>query len=1621
MVLKFRNLLFVSMFLLVIGVFFTGVVFAADCYLYADSTNCTAQTDCQWKNNSMGGGWCEMLGCWSFNGNQSACTITAGGLGLSCDWKPNDLNQNTWCPIKQIGDMSPYGSITNSSDIGCCEMEGCWSRAGTNESYCENPGFFSGICEWHHKNASDPLNYDPYCPDPIGCCVVPPCQMFNGNQTKCDAAKSLGFNCNWDDPNCGSGGCEQYANNSADCLNHGCSYKSLGGECNPPEFSGGGDFGGGMGAEHCWFADQNPNVCMNITGCIYCTNDANLIGNQSGGGNITNTSSYCYGKQVGYCEGHDLMVTASFIENSLNLTASSLPLASDNIECADILIKQACDCGPFQMCKWSNSSAIFGNTTNNYCQNINRTKTTDEMTSCRPTIEGQDIKFCEDPKITNEGNCSFLNTNFNMPCKWSNTTNKCVFMFESVFKTGGIGDLWEIDNTNGGETACMAAKGSWNCENYEADDGSIQEDCFCETGTTSSGAMVESCDSFCPACEFYYSNGTAITSSAEAEAACANSLLGYCQFETNTNAPNTYGFCKTPMQFKFGAGDCKSDCKSCGMVSDNVTKQQQSCEASPAGCVWINSSMGQFCQSNSQSSCDKDCAACLNQMDCEDTNTPIICEWSTTYCKSPGFQGEICFDGTDNDGDMQVDCSDSDCMFNEACGGGAFGDCGKYNASTCAINVVDLVGTSYNCTWFTDAWSNSSRCSNPGENCWMYEENVTGCGNMSGCTWFANISEQGMEGWCNINQTNMNACNQILNSSNCNSSIGCNWTDFDGPGPAPGMCMLGVFPQCGPLNSSQCEANTNCTWKTDMMMGPAPPGSEGGMCEPACFNDSLNTETCEAKSFCSWKGTACMPAFTTSCMVYDGNQTGCEQQPLCQYYNSTGEDLCDPKSGGQAFSGMMGGGNMGEMNDEQMGAFEFFSLGDDTWHDFNYPSGWVDETYYNDILEALDIRYFGTKDLGDQIGIGIGVTQTREAALCAGKPDHWPDDGTMNNTGQNATKYYWYLDTNGNETDNCEATDQNGEIVSGFDFLITAYTTSNTTDTKSFFMCQNAQWMPVSVPLYLDKTVSCQFLGGAGIGVDKSSLEKFPNLYNSSAPMRIFVEAGHNSTFIVDSAGPGYYTSGTVDFKPECCGSADSTLDCDGDGIPASSSSKCASIKEKGFMSFEDCFNGQDDNSDGLTDCNDPHCMPMPKCGGTFNFIANANDKKAPTVMFQKADAWPDGAFVKFDTDEPAKGWVKFYKNDSSCSSLNKTIVDEGDPSVTFDDYKPFHGTNLDVNSLGYALDLSTAYYYKVRVEDPSSNAGESACLNFTTKSEFKKVLFDVDLDSGYTVDFNCIGFNKTNWTGEYAIKVNLSYAKNCNLTIKCNNGNYQMTMVGVDLTGPADIDLQGKLVCNPSQKMIGMDSGEETWSETLYALGMGGAGDKIKEIYPIAYASGNKIYHCDEDNINDCDEITDYADCSGNTTQTACYIPTSVGYSAHLIQLAAAPAGDTPPSGGGGGGGGTLVLTNTTNRTTTTTPETAAETGEEDTTGPESIHSSDESAPMLSPETEGSSKIIFFAIIGGLVVLGIIGLLIGVKTLKKAAKKNARLETHHHEHHASDNTHHLNSHSLRSFYSFFF
>ncbi|MBI5698096.1 MAG: hypothetical protein HZC29_06375, partial [Thaumarchaeota archaeon] len=893
------------------------------------------------------------------------------------------------------------------------------------------------------------------------------------------------------------------------------------------------------------------------------------------------------------------------------------------------------------------------------------------------------------------------------------------------------------------------------------------------------GKGFDKCNNTCWACE-YKDDGSSWENATVAQQACNQSALGYCKWTTDSGAANRYGWCDFPTEFEYGAGDCNSNCQDCSMSNN----PQTACLASYAGCKW--DSLTSTCISTGGRTCASSCTECWSQNDCTNTGGGGSgnCTWdaANSICKIKGFTGEICFNGADDDNDMLVDCADSDCSFDQFCGGKAMASCPQYtNSSACGNATVSSMGM--NCTWFTPPFGGPPYCANPGEQCWAYKSNQSVCSGAvlnsqgqnlttSGCEW-ASVGA----GRCSMNETRMQPCftsNQsVCNGSqlyggSLNLSTFCLWSsEFSRCDPLPAArCGMNQSRQ---QSQSACEAGGQCVWVTESFTSGGGGSMMGGHCEPPCNNRSISSDiACGGAwpGFCEWISGECRPkyfggafggggagggfasgGFKSGCSMSDGNYTRCMLNNVsCAWTNATGAQgggYCSDKMVQQMFGGMMrtdSGGNM------QMGS---------------PPTILAQKSQNLSISQWVNIREFGIKDEFKAFMFGISVYNISPAAVCNGYPI---SGGGGNGNGSATAKFYWYLDTNGNTTDNCNATGVSANHT-GFEFLIkyeTAYSnTTNYTETKVFYKCSNSSWVPTTTVITPWKEMGCPMAGGAVMGVEKESLKKF-STYNATKNMRIIVTTANSSgsySSPQDMLGPNYYMPGTIDFKFECCECPGA--DMDGDGITSDKDPDCKFFKKMGYHPMEDCMNGKDDNNDGLIDCSDPACMQTPKCGGSFSFSSNSSDKTAPTITYSKVESTPDGVFIKADTNEPANMTVQFYHNDSTCMnttfSYYKEAHDLGGP-MAFDDYKPFHFAAIDnyqynPYKLGYNLTNGTIYYYKIKICDMSSNCGYSACMNFTTESLYSTMLFKFVPPTGFAVTSPAL--NHTNDNMSNSITVN--------------------------------------------------------------------------------------------------------------------------------------------------------------------------------------------------------------------------------------------------------------------------
>ena len=315
----------------------------------------------------------------------------------------------------------------------------------------------------------------------------------------------------------------------------------------------------------------------------------------------------------------------------------------------------------------------------------------------------------------------------------------------------------------------------------------------------------------------------------------------------------------------------------------------------------------------------------------------------------------------------------------------------------------------------------------------------------------------------------------------------------------------------------------------------------------------------------------------------------------------------------------------------------------------------------------------------------------------------------------------------------CDANGVDGDY-GGFEFLMEAVIvydtdTSVTDETLRFYSCSGSSWQITNKPLYTDRTLACSEAEAVAIAIEEEDLSQFAE-YDDTTDWRFFVTSVDSAgvrTAPLDELGPMYFTQGSVDFGFEDCFAPTGT-DADGDGIPVENDPDCEKFKKFGYVPEEDCFNGIDDNEDGLIDCLDPHCYFDPVCGLIDPDLKYdpSLDNTAPKLDWHKVEKFDIGAMVMFDTNKPSNGTLQFYGDDSECSTLNYTIYDMG----TYDslqgiesgikEYKINHDAPIDnfefnPQAIGYDLSLDTTYYYKLKICGLNHLCSTSKCLNFKT------------------------------------------------------------------------------------------------------------------------------------------------------------------------------------------------------------------------------------------------------------------------------------------------------------------
>jgi len=1655
-----------------------GMCYKKSCWDYTTESTCEdsgsvgfSGKQCQWKTYSWGGE-CQEQACWSYT-NKTDCQAD------NCTW--NGACMETWC-----GDYSGTNAsacVNNSVGLSCS-----WDAAG---SWCNDKGCWN-YPNQNNCNAQSGCIWDTY---EGGWCEEQGCWNWEGQETNCtdvDATLHPGLACAYDDPWCFENvtakGCGDIGS-ERDCMDtFYCWWNYTGSTCNDPS-------GEGQLTEFiewnpgCFIFDMDQSICVNTTGCYW------------------NTSS-------SLCKYND----TEMLTNELNCS-----LINNQTVCNSIPAFSTC-------CKWQGSSCAK----DQFDQ------------SCHNQMEEPPAGayYCEDYNAyTNNETClKIAGSPWYMPCKWNNVTERCEFKGDDIFASGET-NIMKVDNKQN----CIAAGGNWLLETYPSTNDP-------DTAIKKSLGRCDykfdderNCDKECYACD-YKTDKTNWASLYGAKEACIESALGICGFTSDSTAPNGFGYCKPKTEFKKGltGGTCDNDCGACTFMGDPAAsagkKPSDYCGSSKAKCKWVadpahkdDDSYG-ICVSGSEKTCEQKCDKCYDESTCrqyggkngnESADLAAVCEWSNGMCvyKSGASKMEICWDGTDNNGDNKIDCADSMCFSDPFCGGGmmfsSFGvDCFIFTDNSSCVDG--------GCAWVNENWG--SWCDMPGAVCWkndgtnesyceeggtcewhsgfggmceqdwdmgggmnacMNMDNTT-CENQTGidanCTWvvddwcqnvggtceqssgstvwkmcdnlYGGMSSGGADPtacdadascfwkpdpWCALQSTNAGfcdhksfACNKYKTNTSCvnttnNNNDFCSWKQggawCECTWPVDSSHPIGCTAFCSDYSNNQTacggHSSNGCEWRSDSWCeGKMMSGGEG-----SCW--SQNVTTCDTTSGCSWTNGLCDPpgfggemmmgmsggsgvsgessmsmgGFGMQCMIHDGNQTACQEQTGCGWFNepwpfcdinfasncpqySYNQTVCENET---ITGGRCKWNSVNSFCDEK--AFECFwnttlqtnltacdehqlcfnnsercdplgfnattqnqcedddSVGNASY--FRWMAGWCNPAMASQFFGGMemgstpihlgtdpvgdggenetDITSFGVKDMGFAFGYAVTVNDVSNSAACNGIFIASAGSGGVTNKGQNTTKFYWYLDTDGDSTNNCNL--RHNSSQSGFEFYFTnswTYDSSSgsVTESPAAYRCSGGNWTKSEIKVSSVRQIMCSQVTGAMIAIEKADLEKFPSLYTSGTDIRVSVVSANNTgnaSYPVDwlSAGSaGWISPGTQDFDiVDLYGyETDSVKKAGKEGLDA------------GFIQY-----GQDANCWTAAGCGEYICKGSPYCVENGLGVESSSwaDTRIPKVVGMVKEVYPDGMFIAYFTDKPANGTLSFYGADNTCkaSSLNDTVNDPGIGNDDIKTYKLWHLGEIyndgGVESLDYDLANDTAYYYKIKVCDDAGKCGESKCSNFTTESNtdcsFCKFVSKIKAPTGWNVyyDLDADG-DYEHWQGHVlglddGMFTNYTSGRRANILMNTSDGTAYLEFINVTLTKTGmnpkirDVSTAGDMKNGTTTDSSGNDVGYVGMIDDTRDKIVNNLYPRICRIKIPSDGTCNALWHCDDDGENCVDR-------SGNATSIENGTAASNGTNYCIWQIpycefsvwasgepgtVSSPTPTSSSSGGGGGAGG--------------------------------------------------------------------------------------------------------------------
>jgi hypothetical protein len=1436
------------------------------CWDKQNQTSCEATVGCEW-------GMCEKESCWEQT-TAAECALSTGFNGKVCQWKSYSwgsecTEQGCWYYTNRT-DCNANGCKWD----GSCMESSCSDFSGQNATYCVNNTAnktcsFDETTNWCQDKGCWNFNDQTNCNNATGCfwetytggwCQEMGCWNWQGNQSACtNTTIHPGLNCVYD---AAGGWCFENvsAKSCADitvqreCMDtFYCWWNVTASSCNDPVV---GQFETDFVAWNpgCYIFDTDQTLCQNTTGCYWfafegtCDDNITVIRDGQLNCSLLNNQTTCNSIPTlsTCCKWQGNSCVADRFDQSCRQQMQEPPEGAyycedynaytNNATCLQIAGSPW-----FMPCKWNNvtercefkGDKVFGTGGESNLMLIDNQQNCeaaggqwildtypsgdDPNTAVQLSMGRCDYKFDEERNCNKECfACEYKTDKTN----WSSLSKAKTSCKESEL---GICTFIEEDNAPNGYGFCEPKpefkKGiiKNSCDNdcaactymgdptasdgYRPSDFCLESNANCQwvadpanPDDESRGICVSGSEKICEQrCDKCYEesicaqyggkngNETAATVCEWSSGMCTYksgaSQMEICWDGIDNNGDNkmdcadsqcmTDPFCGGGFMFDSFGIDCF-------MYTDNA-----SCVG--ADCAWVTENWGSWCDMPMATCWKKDGT---NESYCEDDGVAnITCEWHS------GFGG-MC------EADFNM--------------GGMTNTCMNYDKTTCS----NATGASKNCTWVQDSWCQDSGgwcTSDPAYTGAWYDcpqHSMNGsvvCESHAQCNWNIDL-------WCASQGTNAGHCDhqsfacwqfddnptmcQDTTNTTYNHSQWCTWVN-DQYSPNGGRCdgkmMAGAGSTDGCWNQQNQTACTQsgCNWISGLcdpkgfggenMMGMSGGGTPMGGYGMQCFIYNGNQTLCEAQTGCGWFDEPwpfCDINFESNCPQYSYSEAACRNTTLtgdrCKW--NAQQSFCDEKPFECHWNTTLAN-NATACNQNPLCLFtnghcEPIGMSSTNRaqclsHNatfFRWITGWCDPAMAAQFFKGMDVGGppipLGTDP--DDVGIenevdilGFGMKDMGQAFGFGITVDDIANAAACNDATVNNQKL-----TGTNTTTFYWYFDTDGNKTNN------CAARHNSTDRGYEFYIKKQWSYDSSSGSVTESPTAYRCSDGSWIVAEIKVSSQKQMMCNIVGGVMIGVEkidfekfpslyvSGQDLRISVASANASANSTNPTDsVAPEWVTPGSQDFDVydlyDYENDPVKKAMKEG--MDEGFIHYSqdaDCW-----TEDG---CDDYACKDHPFCVEN-NYGVEADDfedTRTPKVKGVIKETYVDSAFFAYFTDQPANGTINFYRNDSKCSTLNISVPDPGVTDDNVREFKLWHLGELFSENLGYNLANGTMYYYKIKVCDETGKCGESKCSNFTTAGSlngcpFCEFVSRIDVPSGWNVFYDMdTDNNYTHWQG---------------------------------------------------------------------------------------------------------------------------------------------------------------------------------------------------------------------------------------------------------------------------------